>query len=361
MDEALDFVVKRDRLEQTGWLHALTRADGELASGELLLRVDRYAFTSNNITYALLGELAHYWDFFPAAAGWGRIPVWGFADVIASRVPELPEGERIFGYLPMSPFLKVQPVKVSAGTFHDASEHRRALPAIYQMYRRQPAQDQHVEDMQSLLQPLAGTGFLIDDWLHESKLFGARQILIGSASSKTALASAFMLSRRAGRDFQLIGLTSARHRAFCERVGYYDRVVDYDAIRSLAGDVPSVFIDMSGASKVRGAVHEHFHDTLRFSSLVGLTHADLSPPAALPGPQPQMFMAPAVIEKLRTARGADGVQALLAEANAAFCSSAKAWLEVQRLTGQPGIEAAYQRVRAGQIEPHQGVILSPRY
>jgi hypothetical protein len=158
----------------------------------------------------------------------------------------------------------------------------------------------------------------------------------------------------------VIGLTSARHRPFCERVGYYDRVVDYDSIRALAGDVPSVFVDMSGAAKVRGAVHEQFRDTLRFSSLVGLTHADLTPSAALPGPQPQMFMAPAVIEKLRTARGADGVQTLLAEANTAFCSSAKAWLEIQRLTGQPGIEAAYQRVRAGQIEPHQGVILSPR-
>jgi hypothetical protein len=360
MNEALDFVVKRDQLAQTRWAPAQTRSDRELASGEMLLRVDRYALTSNNITYALLGELAHYWDFFPAEAGWGRIPVWGFADVVASRVPELSEGERIFGYLPMSSFLKVQPAKISADLFHDVSEHRRALPAIYQMYRRQPAQEQHLEDLQSLLQPLAGTGFLIDDWLHENERFGAKQILIGSASSKTALATAFMLGRRSARDFKLIGLTSPRHRPFCERVGYYDQVVDYDSIRSLAGNVPSVFVDMSGAAKVRTAVHEHFRDTLRFSSLVGLTHADLSPSAAVPGPQPQMFLAPAVIDRLRATRGADGVQTLLTEANAAFFGSAKSWLEIQRLTGQLAIEAAYQSVRAGRLAPHQGVILSLR-
>ncbi|HTU59665.1 MAG TPA: DUF2855 family protein [Polyangiales bacterium] len=355
-----DFVVKRDQIDVTRWAPAQTRADPALASGEALLRVDRYALTSNNITYALLGELARYWDFFPTEAGWGRIPVWGLADVVASRTPELPTGERIFGYLPMSSFLKVQPARVTADTFNDASEHRRALPAIYQMYRRSVrGQDPQHEDTQSLRQPLAGTGFLIDHWLSENQLFGARQVVIGSASSKTALSTAFMLGRRAGRDFQIIGLTSARHRPFCERVGYYDRVVEYDAIDSLAGDIPSVFVDMSGAPRVRRAVHEHFRDALRFSSLVGLTHGDVSPSAALPGPQPQMFMAPTIIEQLRAARGA-ALLDVLNEANTTFFRSAKSWLEIQRLTGPTAVEAAYQRVRTGQVEPQHGVILSPR-
>lgn len=360
MDEAVDFVVKRDQIDQTRWAPAQTRSDRELASGELLLRVDRYALTSNNITYALIGELASYWDFFPTEAGWGRIPVWGFADVVASRVPELAEGERIFGYLPMSPLLVVQPAKISASTFHDASEHRRALPAIYQIYRRQRADDERLEDLHALLQPLASTGVLIDHWLHENKLFGAKQILLGSASSKTALATAFTLGRRPERDFQVIGLTSARHRTFCERVGYYDQVIDYDSIRALPGDAPSVFVDIAGAANIRTEVHEHLGIALRFSSLVGLTHADLKPSAAAPGPQPQWFQAPAVIEQLREKHGADGVQTLLTEANAKFFSSARAWLEIQRLTGRPATEAAYRKVRTGQLGPHQGVILSPR-
>jgi hypothetical protein len=88
MDESnsQDFLVKREDLSETRWTPARTRADRSLAEGEALLQIDRFAFTANNITYALAGEIAHYWDFFPADAGWGRIPVWGFADVLASRV-----------------------------------------------------------------------------------------------------------------------------------------------------------------------------------------------------------------------------------------------------------------------------------
>ena len=56
------------------------------APGQALLRVDRFALTSNNITYAVLGDALKYWDFFPASHPdvWGRIPVWGYAEVIAS-------------------------------------------------------------------------------------------------------------------------------------------------------------------------------------------------------------------------------------------------------------------------------------
>ena len=35
-----------------------------------------------------------------------------------------------------------------------------------------------------------------------------------------------------------------------ESLGYYDRVVTYDAINSLPGDQPSVFVDMAGNTKV---------------------------------------------------------------------------------------------------------------
>ena len=47
----------------------------------------------------LLGDMQ---AFFPAESGWGRVPVWGFADVVGSRHQALAEGVRVFGYLPMS-------------------------------------------------------------------------------------------------------------------------------------------------------------------------------------------------------------------------------------------------------------------
>ena len=74
----------------------------DLGDGEILVKVDRYAFTSNNVTYAAFGEAMQYWDFFPAPEGYGRIPVWGFGDVVASKCDGIAVGERIYGYLAMS-------------------------------------------------------------------------------------------------------------------------------------------------------------------------------------------------------------------------------------------------------------------
>ena len=56
-----------------------------LKEGEVLLRIDRYALTANNISYGAVGDTFGYWNFFPAGEGWGVIPVWGFAEVIESR------------------------------------------------------------------------------------------------------------------------------------------------------------------------------------------------------------------------------------------------------------------------------------
>ena len=53
------------------------------------MKVDRFAFTANNITYAVLGDELKYWQLFPAPEGFGNIPVWGFGEVIASKHPAI--------------------------------------------------------------------------------------------------------------------------------------------------------------------------------------------------------------------------------------------------------------------------------
>ena len=39
----------------------------------LLVKVDRFAFTANNITYAVIGDQLKYWQLFPAPTGFGNI------------------------------------------------------------------------------------------------------------------------------------------------------------------------------------------------------------------------------------------------------------------------------------------------
>jgi hypothetical protein len=64
--------------------------------GEALLRIESFGLTSNNITYAVLGEAMNYWAFFPASdPAWGKLNVWGYAHVEESRHPDLAQGTRV--------------------------------------------------------------------------------------------------------------------------------------------------------------------------------------------------------------------------------------------------------------------------
>ena len=95
--KSTDFVVARDDLQQCKSIETELPDVAALPSDALLIRIDRFAFTANNITYAVLGDELKYWQLFPAPQNFGNIPVWGFGDVIASKHPNVAEGERLFG------------------------------------------------------------------------------------------------------------------------------------------------------------------------------------------------------------------------------------------------------------------------
>ncbi len=202
----MDFQVRRDDL------HAFRVVAGdtpEPGPGQALLEIDAFGLTTNNITYAVFGEAMSYWNFFPADAGWGRVPVWGFANVAATGDTELSGGSRVFGYFPPSSELVVVPERIDARGFVDASPHRASLPSAYNSYalvEGLPLYEERFEEQQMLLWPLFFTAFLIDDFLGGEELFGAGTALVSSASSKTALSAAFLLARREG--VEVVGLTS---------------------------------------------------------------------------------------------------------------------------------------------------------
>lgn len=358
MTAALDFLVDRTDLRRCAVEPAAPPAP--LAAGEVRLAVARFAFTANNITYGAVGELVGYWNFFPARAGWGRIPVWGFADVVESAHADLAAGERLYGYLPMSTHLVVRAAHVTPAGFVDAAAHRAALPPIYNQYLRTaadplyaPAREPHL----ALFRPLFTTAFLLDDFLCEQDAFGARRVLLSSASSKTALGLAALLRQRGGRE--VVGLTSARNAAFVSRTGYYDRVVTYDAVGGLSADTRTMLVDFAGNFGVLTAIHEHFGARLTYDCQVGLTHWDATAMGAtLPGPQPVLFFAPTQAEKRVAEWGAAAFQARVAETLSAFLASADAWLRIVEGRGPAAVEAVYHAMVAGEIDPAEGHMLS---
>jgi hypothetical protein len=355
----MDFLVKRDDLREC---RVAESAVADLEPGQALLGIGSFGLTSNNITYAVFGETMSYWDFFPADGGWGRIPVWGFADVTATAHDDLDQGTRVFGYLPPSTALVVSPDRVDGRGFVDASPHRSELPPAYNSYSKvdaDPGYDARHEDQQMLFRPLFFTSFLIDDYLDDSGFFGASAAVLSSASSKTALGIAFLLARRGG--IEVIGLTSPRNIGFVEGLGTYDRVLTYDAVSSLPKGT-AVYVDMSGNGAVRSAVHRHYGDGLAHSAVVGDTHWDQTEggDGELPGPQPAFFFAPDRLAVRAKDWGQDGVEARFGDAWRPFVEWTDRWLEVVHGRGPEAVERAYRELLDGQTDPSVGHVLSMR-
>jgi hypothetical protein len=353
----MDFLIARDDLHRCRFAEVPALEPHE---GQAVLAVDRFGLSANNITYAKFGEAMSYWSFFPAPEGWGRMPVWGFAVVGSSRVPELAEGTRVYGYLPPSSELLVTPRRASADGFIDASAHREQLPATYNVYTAvggDPAYDAEREDQQMLLRPLFYTSFLIDDLLEDARMFGAGAVVISSASSKTASALAFLLARRGA--VEVIGLSSARGAEFARGLDVYDHVLTYEQVDELPQG-RAVYVDIAGDAAVRNSVHERYGEELAHSAVVGATHHDRmgGVPESLPGPRPTFFFAPDRVTKRTTEWGWAGLQQRLADAWQPYVRWTDGWLQVDHAQGPQPLEAAYLELLDGRVDPARAHVLS---
>ena len=354
----MDFLVAKDDLHNC---HLQETAPPEPKDGQALLEVVHFGLTANNITYAMFGEAMSYWGFFPADdPGWGRVPMWGFATVAASKHEQLEAGRRVYGYLPPSTGLLVTPARVSEDGFIDASAHRTELPGAYNSYRStttDPVYDAGREDQQMLLRPLFFTSYLLDDFLAEAALFGAPMAVISSASSKTSSGLAFLLSQREG--IEVVGLTSSRSVEFVRGLDVYDHVVSYDEL----GELPpgrAVYVDMAGDAAVRQAVHEHYAGELAHSAVIGATHHDRmgSVPDELPGPRPTFFFAPDRVVKRSADWGTKGLEQRLAQAWKPYVEWTDGWLRVIHARGGEELQSTYLELLDGRIDPATAHVLT---
>jgi Protein of unknown function (DUF2855) len=332
----------------------------EPASGSAVLRVERFAITANNVTYAVMGDALRYWEFFPADEPWGLIPVWGFAEVEEPGDTGLARGARMFGYVPMATHLLVEPSRPDGSGFADTAAHRAGLPAAYNRYRlvdADPVYAAGTEDQQALLFPLFVLSFLLDDWLATSGFLGADEVVVSSASSKSALGTAHLLGRRG--KVAVTGLTSDRHLDHVARLGVYDTVVAYDAVDQLAHR-PTVFLDFSGAASVQRRVHTRYGDQLRSSVLIGATHWDQprDHPARLPGPAPTFFFAPEHLRRLHRGLGGDVVEDRIADSWRRYLPVAAGWIEIARPHGASEVRDAYLDILDGRADPSSGLVCS---
>jgi hypothetical protein len=359
--DCYDIVVGRNDLANVRVVPVQPMAVG---TDQVHVLIESYALTANNVTYGVVGETMKYWNFYPAPAGMGRIPVWGFGRVAKSSRPDVAVGERLYGYWPMSSDVLLTIGRATPATLTESSPHRAELASVYNTYVRaaaDPSMPSGSEPYVSLMRPLFATSFLIDDFLAESGFFGVKTVLITSASSKTAMGLAHCLKQRGAGRPEIVGLTSTGNAAFVAGLGTYDGVVTYDAIGGLRAPKGAVVVDMAGGEATLRAIHATLGEALRYSCRVGFTHWQDAKPAIkdLPGVRPVFFFAPDRVKARLADWGPKEFAKRVGVASAAFVADAQRWLKLETHRGPEAIVAAYHTVLLGEARPDAGLICVP--
>jgi hypothetical protein len=355
-----EFQVRKDDFTET---RIVETAAPSLADGAARLRLDTFAMTSNNITYAAMGggELG-YWDFFPAKEGWGRPPCWGFATVEASKSEHATIGARLYGYFPIGTHLDVRPARATSGGFFDGAEHRKAKSPVYNQYLLTSADPAYISDRegeQSLFRPLYATGWWAADFIHRGAPVPAT-VIFTSASAKTALATAHQLKSLSGA--KLIGLTSARNLDYVRGTGLYDQAATYEDAADLIPEGPAAYVDFLGREEVTAELHRALGPALKRSVMIGATDWTAKPggiqvpKAALDGPVPEFFFVPGYAAQRIKEDGA--LRARMLDDMRAFYAASNRFVKPARLSGSGAVVASWHRLLKGEVSPAEGLVQS---
>ena len=342
--------IHRQQLAQT---RVIEETQATLADGEVLLTVRRFALTANNVTLAVFGRSYRYWDFFPGAdPEWGRVPVWGYAEVESSAHPALSPGDGLYGFLPMAQSVRLRPGRVGAQRLFDDAAHRADLPAVYQSYARVPNREIDAEPcLRPVLHPLAMTAFLLALKIDELDPTGQRPVLFTSASSKTALATALLCRRAAsGQHRRLVGLSSPQNREFVAARALFDAVEAYGA--ALSGvEGGAIVIDFAGNPAHVASIAAQLGPSARLLQ-IGMT--DWRAEGTSHGMPTEVFYAPSEALRWIQAWGADGYEQRFAAAWQAIFEFAQPWIQLHDAHGAAAMVEGWSALLAGRVAPDQG-------
>ncbi|MDJ0921888.1 MAG: DUF2855 family protein [Henriciella sp.] len=352
---AMQHWINKGDIRSTQWVES----ESDLGPGQARLEVEAFALTANNVTYATFGgPPLFYWNFYPTSdESQGRVPVWGFAKVIASNAEGLEVGRRVYGYLPISDTFDVEVGKLNDSGFRDVVAHRRDLSPIYSHFvftDTDPSYSAEYEAQQMLFRPLYTTGWMICDSLMQGDPTPER-VIISSASSKTALATAHGLHKRG---IETIGLTSSGNVQFVEESGLYTTVLKYEDVGSIVGDKPSAYVDFLGRPALTLAVHKAAGASLKRSLIIGVTdwEADRAPPADLPGPQPEMFFVPTYAAERAKAFEPGELDRMVGADLVTFYPVSVKFVTPEMITGREAIAEAWRDTVDAKVAPSRGLI-----
>ncbi|KAL3451129.1 hypothetical protein BJX65DRAFT_321864 [Aspergillus insuetus] len=150
-----------------------------LAPSSIRVRATLLSLTSNNLTYALLGDILHWWDTYPVPldapapyndrTAWGIVPAWGFATVLESTIPEITSETKIWGYWPASAHvvdLTLSKNKDDPEThWIETSPHRAAVLPLYNRYIISSSTDESQHAWESAVRPIWQCGYVLSEYV----------------------------------------------------------------------------------------------------------------------------------------------------------------------------------------------------
>lgn len=381
---------------------ARTRLPLGLPQNHVLIEVERFGFSANNVTYQALGEAPHfrYFDFHTAPSTGvvsptthGLIPVWGFGTIINSTHARIRIGERVYGYLAPTRYLilPVSPSDVNRYSFFVPRPHLPSDRRPYNQITRCQADPQWdpsplAEDLTMLYRPLFWTAFWCEDWLHAANFRGADSFIISSASAKTAFCLAYLLGKRRRAEhysFKITGLTSTRNVAFTRGLKLYDEVLEYDGFEA-SGLLHSssgryVYVDVAGNDALNSRIQAHFatSQALVAGVQLGLTNLSPSAPSAASikfvtntslsnsvheprGEEVHMeqFFMPEWLAARKRQLSVAQITSMQATAWRELMDDGKDWVRIERIFGGEQVQEAYRRVAKEGTDPTAGAIWS---
>jgi len=238
---------------------------------------------------------------------------------------------------------------------------------IYNQYSRLAAYPEHdpaKEAERMLFGPLFKTGFLIEAMFRREGWFGAQNLIMTSASSKTSMGLA-SVAKDLSPNIRRIGMTSSGNVDFVRGTGLYDDVIAYDEVDSLP-KTASVSVDFAGNSGLLRSIHEALGDALKYSCLVGATHVDARGAnsaggggSAMPGPKPILFFAPdhavATVQEL----GPKGFGEAVGRSWKNFLGVVDGVVAIDQQDGLNAAATAFVETLEGRTDPQKGIIIRP--
>ncbi|KAK5065413.1 hypothetical protein LTR84_001251 [Exophiala bonariae] len=236
-----------------------------LAESSIRVQTTLFSLTTNNFTYVRFGDLVKWWDFHPLPPTtpapyndpekYGRISCWGIGHVIESTTALVPEGTKIYGYIPIGtlPVTKRIEASDSPNYIMETTEHRAHLSELYNryfIYRDNPESSSNDFAWDAAMKVLFETSYLINRFALAWDLEGHPPIspnglgawsvddadlkdtilLVFAPSSKTAAAFAQqcrVLRPRNCQPHRLVGVGSDASKSLTEGFGWYDEVAVY--------------------------------------------------------------------------------------------------------------------------------------